>query len=185
MSNVRRQEPMQHSIRRLSALVLLGAASLTATAQTGERLLRDARVSYALPSGWVVEDFPDHRGVFTYALIGGVDVEASIGIELAERNGPASAREVLDSFVAETEQEKQNTAKTRIGHVIGKSNSGLVFGRVDYRKFRAGGDLLDSVYVIPIRANRRVYIYTSVFEDLQGKYKEIIESVLNSVSVAP
>jgi len=165
-------------------IALLSAVFATANAQTGDLLLRSAHISYAVPSGWVVEDFPDHQGVFTYALVDGENVEASIGIELVERQSPSESGEVLNDFVAETERERLDTARTRIGRSIGQNQSGLAFGRVDYRKFRTGGDLLDSVYVIPLQPRRRLYIYTSLLEDTQAKYKKIIESFLNSISVA-
>jgi len=169
--------------RFVAAASLVCAALLAGCADTGGRLLQDAHIVYAIPAGWVVEDFPDHRGVFTYAMPRPNEVEASIGIELAEKEDLREPDEIMNDFVAKSEDEGQDQTRTRINQSMDSTKGGLAFGRVDYRQSRIGGDYLDSVYVIPIHSTRRLYVYTSMHEIWRAKYAEAIDTFLNSISV--
>jgi hypothetical protein len=163
----------------LLALVL-AVSMLPAGAQTGDQLLQAANVRYAAPSGWTVEDFPDHRGTFMYALRARDDVEASIGIELSS-TPEHSIQEVFERFVASPKA--KGKVQKDFTRTMSKTRGGAKYGRVEYFQVRNGVHSIESFVVLPLRTGLSVFVYISIVEADYAKHARTALEFLDSIAV--
>jgi hypothetical protein len=178
MSNVRSHEL---TMTRWLLTVALMCLVLSAKAQTGDPLLRAAHVQYSPPTGWTVEDFPDHRGTLMYKEAEPNQVAASIGIELSTSADRESITEILERIA-------NSRASTREGHKelsrsIGKTHGGATFGRVEFSQVFKGVRTIDSFAVLPLRTGPSVYVYTSIAEVDYPRYSRTVSEFLKSLGV--
>ena len=166
--------------RLLSAIVLL-ASMCSALAQTGDQLLRSAHVHYSVPQGWTVEDFPDHRGTFMYALRAPDDSPASIGIELSSLPERKGIQEVLEHFIASPKA--KGVVQREFRRTVGKTRGGVNYGRLEYSQERNGFRSIESFAVLPLRTGLSVLVYTSIGEADYPKYARTASDFLESLAV--
>ena len=171
-----------NTVTRRAAISAIAACAVPKSrASSGAQLLRDAGVHYVPPAGWIAEDFEDHRGVYMYALVGPNDVAATAAIEYAETDDRRSIDQFLSQIIETSKARRPSTVVT--SRTAGTTESGLRYGRVEYRQSQGQVDLILSQSVIPLGRERRIFVYTTVREPLHAAYAQTLNAFLMSVAV--